>query len=162
MYTLKVKYSDSDVPKISMPNHGDWGIDLYANETKYIPLGQNALVDTGISIELPEGFASMIKDRSGKSKFFHVLAGIIDNSYTGIIKVRLFNHGYDPLKEDPVFKQYSFQPEYVVQPCPNVKKGERIAQLLILPDYCSQFCLEEVNEIRTTDRGDKGFGSTGV
>lgn len=137
---IKVKYTDSEAKRISMPRDGDLGIDLYSNEDCLVTEGQGTyLVGTGLSIELPRGFAFIIKDRSSMSKQFATLAGVIDNNYRGEIKVRLV----------------------AVNGCYKITKGEKIAQGIIVQDLNNKFFLKEVTELNDSNRGDKGFGSTG-
>ena len=80
-----------------------------------------------------------IKSKSGLMVNHDITAdGTIDAHYTGSIKVKLFNHGDTPYE---------------------VKKGDKIAQLVIVP--CMLPRLELVDSLEETDRGDNGFGSTG-
>ena len=83
----------------------------------------------------------MLWSRSGLSVKHNVEcgAGCIDSSYRGEVKVHLYNHG------DEVFY---------------IKKGDRIAQLLTMPINLSDYT--PVDELPDTDRGEKGFGSSGV
>lgn len=121
------------------------GLDLCAciGEPLKIPARGNALVSTGIAIELPEkGMAAFVFARSGLA-IKHGLGllngvGVVDSDYRGEIKVGLANN---------------FDEDYTIQP------GERIAQMVILP-----VCMlrpEEAEELEETLRGSGGFGSTG-
>jgi len=156
--TIKVKYLDEFATNLSMPRKGDLGIDLYANEQVYIPKGKAALVSTGISLQLPVGYALLLKDRSSMSKTTHVLAGVIDNSYTGEIKVRMLCHR-EQEEPGPVWQ------DVLIHEDPRqgviIKKGQKIAQALIVPDLTAIFKLQEVEELSDTNRGSDGFGSTG-
>ena len=118
------------------------GFDLAAAEQVVIPPGSRQLVSTGVSVALPYDAVGQIWPRSGLAvkKGLHVGAGIIDADYRGELKVLLFNFG-------------GFS--YVAEP------GDRIAQLVVLPRYL-EWTEELVNELPDTDRGDGGFGSTGV
>jgi len=136
---LKVKILH---PKGKLPTRGnpkDAGLDLYWNGEFTKPLGYapHVAFDTGISIEVPEGYVGLIWPRSGLSykQGVDVLAGVIDHGYTGEVKV-ILNH------------------------FPEIKEGDRIAQLLIQP--ITMLEVEEVNATSNTVRGDKGFGSTGA
>lgn len=157
-FLLKVRYLNDEVSRISLPREGDIGIDLYSNENLEMRVGEVALISTGISVQLPKGFALEIKDRSSTSKYIHTLAGIVDNSYRGIIKVRLYCVGTNFQKEELVNYPVSFK--RTVNMC-KINKGDRIAQALIIRDFSDMFRLEEVDELDSTERGDKGFGSTG-
>lgn len=96
-------------------------------------------IRTGIGMEIPEGHFGMICDRSGMgSKLLKVLGGIIDSTYTGDITVALMNLS---------FSDYQ------------VNKGDKVAQLIIIP--YKNVNMNKVNELAETDRGSKGFGSSG-
>lgn len=126
----------------------DGGADLYAakfegwgslNKAIIQPFGK-LIVDTDVAMEIPKGYIGDIRPRSGL--FFKkgiICAGTIDSDYRGNIKVCLRN-----LTDEPVTVLY----------------GERIAQLCIVPVELCEFC--KVDELSDTDRGENGFGSTGV
>ena len=117
----------------------DAGLDLYATEDRIIGIGNRCTFDTGVHVQIPEGFVGFIKSKSGLMvKHGIVTDGTIDAHYTGSIKVCLFNHG---LIEYPV------------------NAGDKIAQLVIVP--CMLPRMELVDSLEETDRGDGGFGSTG-
>lgn len=118
----------------------DAGIDLRATRGQRIMPHSSAVFNTGICIELPKGTCGVVMSRSGLN-FDHDLTttGLIDESYRGEIKVKLYNHGAD---------------SYLVA------AGDKVAQLVIVP--CFYEPLEFVEELdRNTDRGEDGFGSTG-
>ena len=115
----------------------DAGLDLYAMHDGEVYL--NTVFDTGVHVEIPEGYVGFIKSKSGLMVKHNILTdGTIDSHYTGSIKVKLFNRGMTPYP---------------------VKAGDKIAQLVILP--CVMPHLELVDSLKETDRGDAGFGSTG-
>lgn len=117
----------------------DAGLDLYAMEDGYIRANQSRVFDTGVHIQIPEGCVGLVKSKSGLMCNHGIITdGTIDAHYTGPIKVCLFNNGGSKYE---------------------VKKGDKIAQLVILP--CVLPPLELVDSLGKTDRGDKGFGSTG-
>ena len=70
---------------------GDLGYDLYAQQPLAIFPGEVKLVSTGISIEFPEGYGALLRDRSSVAtkQYLFVVAGVIDNGYTGEIKIAL-------------------------------------------------------------------------
>lgn len=121
---------------------GAVGLDLRAviGMPREIPPGGRWLFDTGISIELLPNHFAMVQPRSGLALNHGVIAatGVIDNDYRGVIKVCLFNH---------------WRLEYTIKP------GDKIAQLVIIP--VTHVIVEEVEALTVTERGDKGFGSTG-
>ena len=117
----------------------DAGLDLYAMEDGYIRCNQSRTFDTGTHIEIPEGYVGLVKSKSGLMCNHGIVTdGTIDAHYTGSIRVCLFNHGGGKYE---------------------VKKGDKIAQLVIVP--CLLPRLELVESLDETDRGDNGFGSTG-
>ncbi|MBW5433455.1 dUTP diphosphatase [Bradyrhizobium canariense] len=122
------------------------GLDLMAavpeNEPLTLAPCQYALVPTGLAIALPPGYEAQVRPRSGLAAKHGVTVlnspGTIDADYRGEIKVILINHG---------------QTAFVV------KRGERIAQMVIAPMV--QAALVPVATLSATDRGAGGFGSTG-
>lgn len=146
---IKVKYESDDLPRLEMPRAGDLGIDLYSAEDVSITVGKVALVSTGVSVEIPPGYALILKDRSSVSKYAHVLAGVIDESYRGTVKVRFFAIDANNEQTLSAVKQFV------------IRKGDKIAQAIIVPDLTCKFYLEETDELSQTVRGSNGFGSTG-
>lgn len=133
----------------------DAGLDLYAAEDAVIyqagwsvymddgsvvdePCG--AVIDTGVHIAFDPGTYGKIESRSGLNVKSHVVScgGVIDEGYTGSIRVKLYNLGTE---------------SYVVH------KGDKIAQLVIMPYLTPE--IELVDRLDETDRGDAGFGSSG-
>ena len=114
--------------------------DLYAAEDGLVPAkGGTFTAMLGIAIELPYGFAGIIKGRSGLTKAGVIVpTGTVDANYRGEIGVTLVNCSNKTFK----FKQ-----------------GDRIAQFCLTPTYSLYF--DEVEELNATDRGSQGFGSTG-
>ena len=105
--------------------------------------GQRALIPTGFSMELPEGYEAQVRPRSGLA-FKHGVTvlnapGTIDADYRGEVKVLLINHGHEHFK---------------------IERGMRIAQMIIQP--VSHATMVEVEELSTSARGSGGFGSTGT
>lgn len=132
-----------------MPTRGSSGaagFDLYSVEDVRIPAaGGKAVIHTGIVFEIPEGYYGRIAPRSGLAvkNSIDVLAGVCDQDYRGEICVILINH--DPSKYLDIFK------------------GFRIAQI-IFEKIGIPSALEEVpfEVLTTTERGEGGFGSTGL
>lgn len=117
----------------------DGGLDLFANEDGYIRCNSYRTFDTGTHIAIPEGFVGLLRSRSGLMVNQGIITdGTIDCGYTGSIRVCLFNNGGSRYE---------------------VKKGDKIAQLVITP--CAHPHLELVDSLEETDRGANGFGSTG-
>ncbi|MBO4863251.1 MAG: dUTP diphosphatase [Eubacterium sp.] len=134
-------------PDAVIPTYGSdfsAGADLYAclDEPVTIGPGETYLVKTGLSMELPEGYAGLIYARSGLATKKGLApankVGVIDSDYRGEIMVSLHNHSGI---------------EQTIEP------KERIAQLIITPYI--QGIFETVDKLSETERGAGGFGSTG-
>lgn len=129
------------------------GWDLYAAEDVRVGSGQRQMVKTGISLEIPEGYAGLIWPRSGLAvkNGIDVLAGVIDSDYRGEIIVCLLNTNFK-IKTGP--------DKWTTGQDLDIKKGDRIAQLIIqeIPDVKMEFTTAKPKE---TSRGSKGFGSSG-
>lgn len=124
-------------------HRGDAGMDLYSIEDTVIPSGKYKIVKTGIAIEIPKGFEAQIRSKSGiavKNGVFVLNSpGTIDECYRGELGVILCNLG---------------ERDYFI------KKGEKIAQMVFNKvEYLSPV---EVNKLSSTERGEGGFGSTGL
>ena len=136
---MKIKLDEE--AKVTRGHKTDAGLDLYSRETKIIPSNGSAVFDTGVHIELPHGTTGFLKSKSGLNVNHGLTSeGVIDEGYTGSIVVKLYNHSD---KDYQVFK------------------GQKISQLVILPVVIPDE-LEEVQELEETERGNGGFGSTGV
>ena len=134
-------------PNAKLPTYGSEfaaGADLYAclDVPVTIQPHETYLVPTGLSMELPVGWAGMVHARSGLATKRHLApankVGVIDCDYRGEVMVSLHNHSNEPQTVEP---------------------GERIAQLVIMPYLTAQFF--ETEELSETVRGEGGFGSTG-
>ena len=141
MITVKIKKLKPDAVLPKYAHEGDAGFDLYSNEKYMLKPLEKKLVSTGISMAIPKGYVGLIWDRSGLAakNSIHVLAGVIDSGYRGEIGVVLKNLGNDEF---------------------NVEKNMRVAQMLIQP--VAKASLHLVEELDETNRGEGGFGSTGL
>lgn len=135
-------------PNATIPTYGSAnaaGADLYAciESSLTIESGETVLVPTGLSMELPEGYAGLIYARSGLASKKGLApankVGVIDSDYRGEVMVALHNHSNVSAFIDP---------------------NERIAQLVVAPYIVASFTV--VDELDQTDRGVGGFGSTGT
>ena len=145
------------VPILALPHHqglelpayasaGAAGMDLQAAVPQDAPLtllpGGRALVPTGLQIALPQGYEAQVRPRSGLALRHGVTClntpGTVDSDYRGEVGVILANLGDQPFV---------------------VRRGDRIAQLVIAPFTRAHWSVVEVHD--TTDRGGGGFGSTG-
>jgi len=124
------------------PRNGDAGYDLYALEAATLTAGSRMLIPTGLHVEIPEGYVGLVKDRSSMAVAgVHTMAGVIDSSYRGELKILLLN-------TNPA--------DYTV------KIGQKIAQLIVVPYYGHTVeVVDQLDQLTSSDRGQSGFGSTG-
>jgi dUTP pyrophosphatase len=119
------------------------GLDVVSAEELTLVPGARHAVATGFAIAIPEGYEVQVRPRSGLALKHGVTClntpGTIDADYRGEVKVILANLGPDPFE---------------------IKRGDRIAQLVPAPVLQARFA--EVEALDATDRGEGGFGSTGV
>lgn len=138
----KVLNPDAVLPVYA--NEGDAGCDLVAVESCTLRAGGGrALVATGFAIAIPQGHGGFVLPRSGLAAKHGVTCinapGLIDAGYRGEVKIALVN----------------LDPELDYE----VHKGDRVAQLVVLPVPSAHFLT--VDELPSADRGDGGFGSSG-
>lgn len=152
-YKIEVKVEDSGrLP--SKVRETDAGFDLYATEDIVLYPGQSGKTPLNIRIKLPKSTYAEITTKSGLgSKGHSVRAGIIDEEYRGIIHVIHSNVSMVEIENDKL----------VAKKDPLIiKKGEKLAQLIIHP-YSNNYYVEETHSIDVnTSRGVGGFGSTGT
>ena len=137
------------VPAAGMPERahaGDAGYDLRSVEEVDLAPGSRALVGTGISVAIPEGYAGLVLPRSGLAVRHGIslvnTPGLIDSGYRGEIQVPLINHD----------RRETFR----------VEKGTRIAQLVLVRAAAALFSEVEFLDATTDGRGEGGFGSSGA
>lgn len=131
------------VPEATLPQIakvGDAAMDLVACKDYALAKGEKILISTGIAMAIPAGFWGNIRDRSGLAAKhgLHTIAGVIDPNYRGEILVAMVNLGSEDYQ---------------------IKVGDRIAQMLI--QKFENIEIEESSELEETNRGEKGFGSSG-
>jgi len=141
---ISVVRLDPDLPLPSYAHPGDAGADLHTTVDVTLGPGERAMVPTGLSIALPDGYVALVHPRSGLAARHGVSIvnspGTVDAGYRGEIKVMLINH-------DPV--------ESVT-----LARGDRIAQLVIQRFERARFV--EVGVLPESVRGAGGYGSTGT
>ena len=139
MFEVKKLVPHAIIPRRA--DEGSAGLDISSAEDVIIHSKKWLGVSTGIAISIPTDCYARIAPRSGLAfnKGIDVFAGVVDSSYRGEIKVILHNNGENDF---------------------NIKKGDRIAQLIFEKIYHTD--LVEVQELTTTTRGTGGFGSTGI
>lgn len=139
-------------PKAIIPTRyrpTDCGYDLYTLDGFQLNPGEMVIAKTGIAINIPKGYFGKICDRSSMAvKGFHVHGGQIDSGYSGDCSIIIQNTFAPP--NSPALRPKSLY----------VQAGEKIAQLVILSvPECE---IQEVNELWTSERSNKGFGSSGT
>ena len=142
-YSLKIEKINDKAITPSYANEGDAGLDIYSVEKLVLAPGERGLVHTGIKLDLLTYTEAQIRSRSGlalKNGITLVNSpGTIDEGYRGEIGVIVINHGLE-----------SF----------TVEEGMKIAQMVIKPVWRVE--VEEVSSLSDSERGEKGYGSSGV
>ena len=136
----------ADLPLPAYQTEHAAGLDLLAAVPEDTPLvllpGKHAMVPTGLTIALPEGYEAQVRPRSGLAAKHAVTVlnapGTVDADYRGEINVLLINHGAEPFA---------------------IRRGERIAQMVIASVARAE--LVAADQLSSTERGGGGFGSTG-
>lgn len=132
--------------KAIIPNYaheGDAGLDVYSVERVVLNPGERALIHTGIKIELPKNTEAQVRPRSGLALKHGISLvnspGTIDEGYRGEVGVIVINHGTETFV---------------------VEEGMKIAQMVIKPVWRVE--IEEVTSLSDSERGAKGYGSSGI
>lgn len=139
---LPIKRLDSELPMPAYAYPGDAAFDLYAREEVTLAPGERYGVPSGLQMEIPEGYVGLIWDKSGLSirSGIKTLGGVVDSGFRGEILIGVINLGNEP---------YTFQ------------KYDKVAQMIIQKKE-SVLIVEEQNVVLSaSDRGEKGFGSSG-
>ena len=138
---MKVYLEPQALP-IDRAHETDAGIDLKSPIDTDIPPRSSAVIDTGVHVEIPYRCAGLLVSKSGLNVKHGILStGLIDEGYTGSITVKLYNDSDE---------------EY------QVKRGDKITQLVIMPiERVGLFYVSSLAEFGYTERGARGFGSTG-
>ena len=127
------------IPKFAL--EGDAGMDLFSLEDYEIKTGDRQSCRTGIAIQIPEGYAGLVWDKSGIAvkNGIKTMAGVIDSGYRGEIKGVLVNLGREDYR---------------------INKSDKIAQMII--QKVENPKIVEMEKLNETSRGEEGFGSTGA
>jgi dUTP pyrophosphatase len=140
---LYVEIIDNNAKLPSYAHDGDAGMDLYSTDEIIILPGERALIHTGIKIQLPPNTEAQIRPRSGLALKNGITLlntpGTIDEGYRGEIGIIVINHGTEEFR---------------------VTRGMKIAQMVIKPVLRVE--VEQVDYLNNSERGEGGFGSTGV
>jgi len=146
---LLVKYDSVEISEkapLKRQMRGDAGFDLYnsSNEILTVVPGESALIDAGIKIKLPDDYCALVYPRSSTfvKKNLLVIPGLLDAGYTGKVYTLVWHPNINDI-DRPVL----------------IEPWERLSQLIILP--IPQINVISVDVLPTTERGYRGFGSTG-
>lgn len=172
--TLEIKLLSDNATKPKRADDESAGYDIYAAETVILEPQQKALVATDLAVNIPKGYVGLLTSRSGVSSKTHLVVetGKIDAGFQGHMKINVKNDMEKSVKVTP--KAFTTNNMYGLkdiggkeiglffQPsCYQINKGDRLAQLVIVPIWTPE--LEPVEEFESeTARGDKGFGSSGT
>jgi dUTP pyrophosphatase len=144
MLKIKIKSLDKSLPIPKYAHKGDAGLDLYSSINCILNPYDRKLIPTGIKIAIPEGYAGFVQAKSGLAiKYGLALVnspGLIDSGYRGEVCVILINLD----KQNKIL----------------INKGDKICQLII--QKIENVDLEVSEDLEKTDRGEGGFGSTGL
>ncbi len=166
---LQVKLLSKDARMPERNHKTDAGYDIFSAETVVLEPQEKAVIKTDVAVSIPEGYVGLLTSRSGVSSKTHLVieTGKIDAGYHGDLGINIKNdHEDDKMqtiflrdidnekifeKERHLYKLGSYR----------IEKGERIAQLVIVPIFTPE--LKQVKEFESvSERGEKGFGSSGV
>ena len=180
--TLQIKLLSDNATKPKRADDESAGYDIYAAETVILEPQQKALVATDLAVNIPKGYVGLLTSRSGVSSKTHLVVetGKIDAGFQGHMKINIKNDEQRLDLESLVnnerlernYKEplvYDINDKKITNGNPfevgngrkyQINKGDRLAQLLIIP--IATPILEEVKEFSNqTTRGTNGFGSTG-
>lgn len=137
---LRIQKIDPSAKSPAFAYSGDAGMDLFSLNDCQIPPFEKKAIKTGLKMAIPEGYAGFILSKSGLAMNHSLTAigGVLDSSYRGEVMVILMNLGKEP---------YS------------VKKHQKIAQLVVKKVERPEIIESLLDE---TERGEKGFGSSGL
>jgi dUTP pyrophosphatase len=138
---LEVKKMSKDISAPEYILDSDIGLDLKACETVSLKPMEQKIIKTGIKMRIPDGYVGLIRDRAGivSNMNVHTAAGTFDPAYRGEVSIVLINMGEEEVE---------------------MEEGMRIAQMIILP--VARVKIKVVETLSETQRGEKGFGSTGI
>ena len=118
----------------------DAGADLRSPICAIVPARGNVVIDTGVHVEIPEGYTIFLKSKSGLNVKHNLIGeGVVDSGFSGSIRVKLYNLG---------------DTDY------QILRGDKIIQMVIMPCVYCEFT--EVEQFADSERGTGGFGSTGT
>ncbi|MFM2373411.1 MAG: dUTP diphosphatase [Actinomycetota bacterium] len=140
-FEVLIQCENDLMPTIGNP--GDAGYDLRSSENAVVPARSRQTINTGVSIALPAGYVALVHPRSGLAAKHGITVlnapGTVDAGYRGQMLVTLVNHSDEDF---------------------HISRGDRIAQMLFQKFESARFVV--VSELPGSQRGNAGFGSTGV
>jgi len=140
---VKVKKIKDNAITPSYSHAGDAGVDLYSTEDYELKPGERVLVSTGLKIAIPQGYEAQVRPKSGLALKYGISVantpGTIDSGYRGEVGVIVINLGSESYK---------------------ILAGKKIAQMVL--NKVEQMEFNEVSELDDSNRGEGGFGSTGL
>jgi dUTP pyrophosphatase len=160
---IKKLHEDAVIPSYAKP--GDAGMDLTAVSIEQNDSYGFVEYDTGLAVEIPDGYVGLVFPRSSVSKTALSLAnavGVIDSNYRGPIKLRYFFNSTGTIKvlaAEADLGGFKFINDILKFENTVYDVGDRVGQLVIMP--CPNIELEVVSELSDSERGEGGFGSTG-
>ena len=136
----------SDNPDPTYAYGSDSGFDLLSNVDTVIPPNSRSIIPTGLFFDIPYGYEIQVRPKSGLAINMGLTVlntpGTVDKGYTGEIKVIVFNTNNNSVV---------------------IEKGMKIAQAVLCPVVCGKFVnFEQTDNLGDSERGDAGFGSTGI
>jgi len=156
--SIKVKIKKiTDDPDFIYPSYahdGDSGMDVYSLEDIWLPEGSTHLFKLGFEVEFPKGYEIQVRSKSGLALKEGLVVlnspGTVDQSYRGCLGAILHNI---KKKNEPSTDESLVSTKFI-------KKGQKIAQIVLCPVIECEW--EKVEELNETNRGEGGYGSTGV
>lgn len=137
---VKKLQENAILPRFARP--GDACLDIFSSEDKELQPGQTVMVGTGLAMTAGPGYEILVRPRSGYASRGVIVTnspGTVDANYRGEVKVLLLNTTTNPI---------------------NIKAGDRVAQIAIREVPPTE--VVQVESLDTTERGEAGFGSTGL
>lgn len=163
---IKLLSDNATMPKREYDT--DAGFDIYAAETVVLEPQEKALIATDIAVNIPKGYVGLLTSRSGISSKTHLVieTGKIDAGFQGHMKINIKND-YEDNKGETIFKR-DLKDKIIIEDERHlykqgtyvINKGERLAQLLIVPIATPYLTLVHAFD-EQTERNTKGFGSSG-
>ena len=139
---ISLQMLDKELPTPERAHDGDAGLDLFARHPVILEPGERRVVDTGVAVAIPPGYAGLMIPRSGLAARRGITVvnapGLIDAGYRGELRVILLNQGAERVE---------------------IRRGDRVVQLVIVPVVTPG--VEVVDELDETSRGAGGLGSSG-